>query len=142
MLIGIVGKPNCGKSTFFKALSLKEVDIANYPFTTINPNEAVGYVTVPCACKRLDVVCNPQNSKCVDGTREVPIKLLDVAGLVPDAHLGKGRGVDFLDDLRQADALIHVLDASGGTNENGEPVAAGTYDPSRDVDFIPREIDA
>lgn len=142
MLIGIVGKPNCGKSTFFKALSLKEVDIANYPFTTINPNEAVGYVTVPCACKRLGVTCNPQNSKCVDGTREVPIKLLDVAGLVPDAHLGKGRGVDFLDDLRQADALIHVIDASGGTNENGEPVAGGTYDPSKDVDFIPREIDA
>jgi len=142
MLIGIVGKPNCGKSTFFKALSLKDVEIANYPFTTINPNEAVGYVTAPCACKRLGLACNPQNSKCVDGVREVPIKLLDVAGLVPDAHLGKGRGVDFLDDLRQADALIHVLDASGGTNENGEPVAPGSYDPSKDVDFIPREIDA
>lgn len=142
MLIGIVGKPNCGKSTFFKALSMKQVEIANYPFTTINPNEAVGYVTVPCACKRLGVKCDPQNSKCIDGVREVPIKLLDVAGLVPDAHLGKGRGVDFLDDLRQADALIHVIDASGGTNENGEPVPDGSYDSSKDVDFIPREIDA
>ena len=142
MLVGIVGKPNCGKSTFFKALSLKDVEIANYPFTTIKPNEAVGYVTTPCACKRLGTTCNPQNSKCIDGIREVPIKLLDVAGLVPDAHLGKGRGVDFLDDLRQADALIHVLDASGGTNENGESVAIGSYDPCRDVDFIPREIDA
>jgi hypothetical protein len=142
MLIGVVGKANVGKTTFFKALSLKDAEIANYPFTTINPNEAVGYVTVPCACKKLGVSCNPRNSKCVDGTREIPVKLLDVAGLVPDAHLGKGRGVDFLDDLRQADALIQVLDASGGTNENGKPVDPGSYDPSNDVDFIPREIDA
>lgn len=142
MLIGIVGKANVGKSTFFKALSLKQVDIANFPFTTINPNEAVGYVTVPCACKRLGVECNPQKSKCIDGTREIPVRLLDVAGLVPDAHLGKGRGVDFLDDLRQADALIQVIDASGATNENGEIVTEGSYDPSQDVDFIPREIDA
>jgi hypothetical protein len=141
MLIGIVGKANVGKSTFLKALSLKDVEIANYPFTTINPNEAVGYVTVECACKRLGVKCNPQNSKCVDGVRHIPVKMLDVAGLVPGAHFGKGRGIDFLDDLRQADALIQVVDASGSTNENGDPVERGSYDPAKDIEFVPTEID-
>ena len=141
MLVGIVGKANVGKSTFLKALSLKDIEIANYPFTTIEPNEAIGYVTVECPCKRLGVKCNPQNSKCIDGIRCIPVKMLDVAGLVPGAHLGKGRGIDFLDDLRQADALIQVVDASGSTNENGEPVERGSYDPIKDIEFVPTEID-
>ncbi len=66
--------------------------------------------------------------------------MLDVAGLVPDAHQGRGLGNKFLDDLRQADAFIHVVDASGGTDFEGNPVGVGTHDPVMDVTFLEREI--
>ncbi len=141
MLIGVVGKPNCGKSTFFKALTLAEVAIANYPFTTIEKNEGVGFVKVECVEKEFDVKCNPRFGYCVNGERFVPVKLIDVAGLVPGAHLGKGRGNEFLDDLRQADVLIHVVDISGSTNAQGEPVDPLSYDPASDVRFLEEEID-
>ena len=108
MLIGIVGAPNSGKSTFFKALTLIDVEIANYPFTTIKPNQGIAYVTTECPCKKLGVTCNPQNSLCRDGIRFIPVKLLDVAGLVPGAHEGRGMGNQFLNDLVQASGLIHV----------------------------------
>jgi len=124
LLVGIVGKPNAGKSSFFKAITLLDVKIADYPFTTIEPNHATGYVTEECPCKRLETRCNPRNSQCIDGTRLIPVELLDVAGLVPDAHLGKGMGNQFLDDLRRASALIHVLDASGTSDENGRKTSA------------------
>ncbi len=141
MLIGLVGKPSSGKSTFFKALTLAEVAIAPYPFTTIKPNEGVGFVRVDCVEKFFKVKCNPREGYCVDGTRFVPVKLMDVAGLVPGAHLGKGLGLQFLDDLRQADCLIHIVDASGGTNEKGEIVEPGSYDPCYDIKFLEVEID-
>jgi len=141
MLIGLVGKPSSGKSTFFKALTLAEVAIAPYPFTTIKPNEGVGFVRVECVEKFFNVKCNPREGYCVDGTRFVPVKLMDVAGLVPGAHLGKGLGLQFLDDLRQADCLIHIVDASGGTNEKGEIVEPGSYDPCYDIKFLEIEID-
>src|SRR3990167_3757917 len=108
MLIGVVGKPSCGKSTFFKAATLAEAEIANYPFTTIKPNHGVGYVRVECAEKDFNVKCNPRFGYCIDGTRFVPVDMLDVAGLVPGAHEGKGMGNQFLDDLNQADVLIHI----------------------------------
>lgn len=141
MLIGIVGKPSCGKSTFFKALTLAEVEIASYPFTTIKPNRGVGHVKVDCAEVYFNVKCNPRTGYCINGNRFVPVELLDVAGLVPGAHEGKGMGNQFLDDLRQADALIHVVDASGSTNEKGEPVEKGSYDPINDVKFLEYELD-
>jgi len=141
MLIGIVGKPNCGKSTFFKALTLAEVEIANYPFATIKPNHGVGYVRVECAEKDFNVKCDPREGFCINGTRFVPVELLDVAGLVPGAYEGKGMGNQFLDDLRQADTLIHVIDASGSTNERGEPVEPGSYDPANDIRFLEKELD-
>jgi len=141
MLIGLVGKPSSGKSTFFKALTLAEVAIAPYPFTTIKPNEGVGFVRVECVEKFFNVKCNPREGYCVDGTRFVPVKLMDVAGLVPGAHLGKGLGLQFLDDLRQADCLIHIVDVSGGTNEKGEIVEPGSYDPCYDIKFLEIEID-
>ncbi|MEM4282173.1 MAG: redox-regulated ATPase YchF [Candidatus Woesearchaeota archaeon] len=141
MLIGLVGKPSAGKSTFFKALTLAEVAIAPYPFTTIKPNEGVGFVRVDCVEKEFGVACNPREGYCSNGIRFVPIKLMDVAGLVPGAHLGKGLGLQFLDDLRQAECLIHIVDASGSTNEKGEVVAPGSYDPSYDIKFLEHELD-
>ncbi len=141
MLIGVVGKPSCGKSTFFKAATLAEVDIANYPFTTIKPNHGTGYVSVECAEKHFGVKCNPRFGYCIDGKRFVPVDLMDVAGLVPGAHEGKGMGNQFLDDLRQADVLVHVIDCSGSTNEKGESVDAGSYDPANDIKFLEDEID-
>ncbi|MBI4440881.1 redox-regulated ATPase YchF [Candidatus Woesearchaeota archaeon] len=140
MLVGIVGKPSCGKSTFFKAATLAEVEIANYPFTTIKPNHAVGYVRVPCAAKHFGVQCNPRFGYCVKDIRFVPVDLMDVAGLVPGAHLGHGMGNQFLDDLRQADVLIHVVDISGSVNEKGEPVQPLSYNPENDIRFLETEL--
>ncbi|MAG22163.1 MAG: hypothetical protein CL943_02565 [Candidatus Diapherotrites archaeon] len=141
MQVGVVGKPSSGKSTFFAAATMIEVGIANYPFTTIEPNKGTGFVRVDCVDKEFDVQCNPRHGYCKNGTRHVPIELVDVAGLVPDAHLGKGKGNAFLDDLRQANVLIHVVDASGSTNEKGEPVGAGNHDPIKDIEFLEKEID-
>ncbi len=141
MLIGVVGKPSVGKSTFFKALTLANVAIAAYPFTTIEPNKATAFVRVQCIDKELGVQCNPRFGYCINGTRFVPVELLDVAGLVPGAHEGKGMGNQFLDDLRQADALLHVVDIAGATNEKGEAVEPGSYDPAFDVKFLEFEVD-
>jgi ribosome-binding ATPase YchF (GTP1/OBG family) len=140
LIVGIIGKPNVGKSTFFSALTLVPVKIAPYPFTTINPNKGIANVRVKCVCKELGVVDNPRNSKCINGVRYVPIEVIDVAGLVPDAWRGRGLGNKFLDDLRQADVLIHVVDASGGTDAEGNIVPYGTRNPLEDVKFIEHEF--
>jgi len=139
MQIGLVGKPSSGKSSFFKAATMIDVAIAAYPFTTIKPNVGMGYVVTDCVCKYYDVKCNPKNSVCVNKKRFIPVKLLDVAGLVPDAHLGKGLGNQFLDDLRQASCLIHIVDTSGKTDAEGK-VTSG-YDPCNDIKFLTKEID-
>ncbi len=141
MLIGIVGKPSTGKSTFFMAATSAAVERSPRPFTTIKPNHAIGFVEVECVDKEFGVKCNPRTGYCVDSRRFVPVDLYDVAGLVPGAHEGKGLGNKFLDDLRQADVLIHIVDASGSTNENGEKVTAGSYDPANDVKFLEEELD-
>lgn len=141
MLVGLVGKPNCGKSTFFKASTLAEVAIAPYPFTTIAKNEGVGFVRIDCVDKDFNVKCNPRFGYCIDSKRFVPVELLDVAGLVPGAHEGKGMGNQFLDDLNQADVLIHIIDVSGSTNEKGEPVPPLSYDPANDIRFLEHELD-
>ena len=141
MQVGIVGKANVGKSTFFKALTLADVLIANYPFATIDPNKGFAFVRVPCVDKELGVQCTPRTGYCIGGTRFVPVEVIDVAGLVPGAHEGKGLGLSFLDDLSVADALIHIVDMAGTTNERGEPVDAGSYDPANDVKFLENELD-
>ncbi|MBU1198211.1 MAG: redox-regulated ATPase YchF [Nanoarchaeota archaeon] len=141
MIIGVVGKANVGKSTFFKAATLAEVEIANYPFVTIKPNRGMGFVRVSCVSKDFNVECKPRLGYCIDHERFVPVEFIDVAGLVPGAHEGKGMGNQFLNDLNQADALIHVIDVSGGTNEKGEPVEKGSYNPSEDVKFLGLELD-
>ena len=140
MLIGVVGKANVGKSTFFKAATLAEVEIANYPFTTIKPNRGTGFVKVDCVDKEFNVKCSPRFGYCLNGKRFVPVELLDVAGLVPGAYEGKGMGNQFLDDLNQADALIHIIDVSGSTNEKGESVQTLSYDPVNDIKFLEHEL--
>ncbi len=140
MLIGVVGKANVGKSTFFKALTLADVLIANYPFATIKPNHGVGFVKIDCVDTFFKVQCNPREGFCINHKRFVPVDVLDVAGLVPGAHEGKGLGLAFLNDLNQADALIHVIDVAGTTNEKGEPIAGG-HDPAFDVKFLEEELD-
>lgn len=141
MFIGVVGKPSVGKSTFFKAATLAEVDIANYPFTTIKPNHAVGFVKVKDVANDFNKNSNPREGYVLGNFRFVPVDLMDVAGLVPGAHEGLGMGNQFLDDLRQADVLVHVIDVSGSVNEKGEPVGLGEYDPAKDIEFLEKELD-
>ncbi len=140
MQLGIVGKPNVGKSTFFNAATKAHAEVANYPFTTIEANRGVMYIRKPCPCRDAHVTCTPHNSRCIDGIRFVPIEAIDVAGLVPDAHKGKGLGNKFLDDLRQAHALIHIVDASGSTDAEGNPLELGAHDPLLDIEFLEKEI--
>ncbi len=139
--LGIVGKPNTGKTTFFNAATLAEAPMAGYPFTTIDANIGVTYVRSQCPCRDMDVKCDPQNSRCVDGVRYVPVRTIDVAGLVKGAYKGKGLGNKFLDNLRMASVLIHMIDAAGATNANGEPVEPGNHDPIDDVEFLENELD-
>jgi len=139
MLIGVVGKANVGKSTFFKAATLVDVLIANYPFATIKPNHGIGYVRVDCAENFFHVKCNPREGFCIDGQRFVPVELLDVAGLVPGAHEGRGLGNQFLDDLSPADLLIHVVDMAGTTDSEGKPTTG--HDPCKDILFLEEELD-
>ncbi len=137
MLLGLVGKPSCGKSTFFKSATLSDVLIAAYPFATITPNHGMGYVRVEALCKELNTRCNPRTGFCTGETRFVPVELLDVAGLVKGASEGKGLGNQFLDDLRQADMFIQIVDISATTTSGGEE---GEGDPIADVEMLEGEL--
>lgn len=138
--VGIVGKPSSGKTSFTNAACMTDFKVGSYPFTTIEANVGVTHVRTACACADFDVEDDPQNSICIDRVRLVPIKLIDVAGLVPGAHEGRGMGNQFLDDLRQADVLIHIVDASGALDSEGQEVDAGSHDPINDVKFLEDEL--
>ena len=139
MEIAICGKTNTGKSSFFKAATMIDVEISNRIFCTIKPNVGITYVTSPCPCTELKVKCNPVNSQCLNGVRLIPVKLWDIAGLIPGAHEGRGLGLEFLNDIIQADMFVHIVDASGTTDAEGQPTS--DYDPSNDVKFLEEEID-
>lgn len=119
---------------------MTDFKVGSYPFTTIEANVGVTHVRTTCACADFEVEDDPKNSICIDRVRLIPVKLIDVAGLVPGAHEGRGMGNQFLDDLRQADVLIHIVDASGGLNAEGQEVEAGSYDPVDDVKFLEEEL--
>ncbi|MEM1655272.1 MAG: redox-regulated ATPase YchF [Nitrososphaerota archaeon] len=140
-LAGIVGKPNAGKSTLFAAMTLAPVEIANYPFTTIKPNRGVSYLRINCVCKELGVKDNPRNSRCVDGIRFIPVEVIDCPGIIRGAHVGRGLGLQFLDEIRQASALIVVADASMSTDSDGNPVKPGVGNPIEDVRIVEEELD-
>ncbi len=139
MEIGLLGKANVGKSTFFAAATETPVATGNFPFTTIEPNVGVAFVKTNCACTHFGI--KHENPLCVNGTRFTPIKLIDIAGLVPGAHEGKGLGNQFLDDARQAQVLIHIVDISGSTDIQGQPVQIGSHDPLKDIEFVVDEFD-
>lgn len=140
MEIALVGAPNSGKSTFFNAATLGNAEVGNRPFVTIKPNEGIAYVKVKCPHNELGKECNPKHGYCKGGWRFVPIKLWDVAGLVPQAWQGKGLGNQFLNDIMQAQALIHVLDASGSTDTEGNVVGVGNFNPEETLVFLEKEI--
>ncbi len=140
MEIGVVGKPNTGKSTFFRAATLASAETGDYPFTTVEANRGVAFVRVPEPAAEFGVEPQPRNSVSISGYRFVPVEMIDVPGLVPGAHAGRGLGNRFMDELRRAPALVHVVDASGGTDAEGNPVKPGTHDPCEDVEFLEREV--
>jgi len=145
MLVGLVGRPSSGKSTFFKAATLADVLIADYPFATIKANHGMGYVKIEDLAPEFGKVANPREGYVKDGGgkkgywRFVPFDLLDVAGLVEGASEGKGLGNEFLSDLAGADAFIHVVDMSGESDGEGKPVEG--YYPGEDIKIIERELD-
>ena len=136
-----MGKPNVGKSTFFSAATMKMVPIADFPFTTIKPNVGMAYLRTKCVHEEMGVVDKPRNSVCVAGSRLIPVKLVDVAGLVSGASRGRGLGNQFLEEIMQADAIVHVVDASGSTDPEGQKAAPGSQDPKKDVQMVEDEVD-
>ncbi|KAI3402704.1 hypothetical protein KGF56_004585 [Candida oxycetoniae] len=140
IVIGLVGKPSSGKSTTLNSLTDANAKVGAFPFTTIDPNKATGYLEIDCACKRFNLQdkCKPNYGFCRGGKRGVPIMLLDVAGLVPNAHLGRGLGNKFLSDLTEADCLIHIVDVSGTTDAEGKTTRG--YDPLNDIEWLQNEI--
>ncbi len=137
--IGLVGKPNVGKSTIFSAMTRSHADIANYPFTTLKPNVGVTYIETPCPHTEIGKQCNPREGYCENGIRHVPIEIIDVPGLIPGASQGKGMGNEFLDNLRDSEALCHIIDGSGLTAPDGTPIQARRK-PWEDIDTIEGEI--
>jgi ribosome-binding ATPase YchF (GTP1/OBG family) len=141
LIIGLLGKANVGKSTFFNSATDLSVQVANFPFTTIDANIGIAFVRTNCICKEMGILDNPVNSRCINGIRFIPVKLIDIAGLVPGAHSGRGLGNKFLDDARQSDVIIHVVDISGSTDEEGKPVSLDSGNPLSDIEFVENEFD-
>ena len=150
--IGLVGKPSAGKSTLFNAATgdATAAKVAAHPFTTIEPNTGAALCGIPCPCtagtlptggtttqhalfaKDSPPQCEAELSHTATGLRLATLTIRDVAGLVPGAYQGRGKGNKFLDDLNDADVLIHVVDASGRTNAEGQ---------AREVDSVKTTVE-
>ena len=141
LTIGLIGKTNTGKTTLFNAATLLNAKISNFPFTTKKPNVGTAYACDICVCRELGVKDNPQNSTCIDGWRYVPVKIIDVPGLIKDAWMGRGLGNRFLSVIGQADALIHVVDASGSIDAEGRITEPGSGNPLQDALDVETEIE-
>lgn len=140
MEVALVGTPNVGKSTLFNALTLQSVPTAPYPFTTVKANQGSTHVRYPCPHVEKGTPCTPGNSGCEAGVRTIPVRLVDVAGLVPGAHEGRGLGNQFLDDLRAADGFLQVVDVSGSTDTEGVLGNPGSHDPAAAVKVLDEEL--
>jgi ribosome-binding ATPase YchF (GTP1/OBG family) len=140
LTIAIVGKTNTGKTTLFNAATLLNAKISNFPFTTKEPNVGVAYACDNCVCRELGVTDNPLNSTCIEGWRYVPVRIIDVPGLIKDAWSGKGLGTQFLSVIGQADALIHVVDASGSIDAEGKITKPGSGNPVQDAVDVEMEL--
>jgi len=138
--IGLIGKTNTGKTTFFNSSTLSSDEISTYPFTTKKSSTSVGYAITLCVHPEFNVIDNPNNSKCKDGWRYIPIELIDLPGLIKDAWKGKGLGNQFLSIASQSDALLHVVDASGGVDSSGRIAEVGSGDPVSDFADIEEEL--
>jgi ribosome-binding ATPase YchF (GTP1/OBG family) len=138
--IGLIGKTNAGKTTFFNAATLLSAPVSTYPFTTKKPNIGQAYVKTICVCKELGVKDSPRNSSCIDGARFIPVQLIDLPGLIKGSWTGKGLGTQFLSVASQADALIHVADVSGSVDADGKLTRPGMGNPVSDVYDIEEEL--
>jgi len=138
--IGLIGKTNTGKTTFFNSSTLSSDEISTYPFTTKKSSISTGYANTLCVHPEFDVVDNPNNSRCEDGWRYIPIELIDLPGLIKDAWKGKGLGNQFLSIASQSDALLHVVDASGSIDATGKITETGSGDPVSDFADIEEEL--
>jgi len=138
--IGIIGKTNTGKTTFFNSATLSSSEISTYPFTTKKPETSTTNAISLCVHPEFDVTDNPKNSKCIDGWRYIPIELIDLPGLIKDAWQGKGLGNQFLSVAAQSDALLHVVDVSGSVDSSGKITEVGTGDPISDFADIEEEL--
>lgn len=138
--IGLIGKTNTGKTTFFNSSTLSSAEISTYPFTTKKPESATANAITLCVHPEFKVQDNPNNSKCIDGWRYIPIEMIDLPGLIKDAWKGKGLGNQFLSVAAQSDALLHVVDISGGIDTSGQISEAGSGDPISDFGDIEEEL--
>lgn len=137
--IGLIGKPNVGKSTLFSALTKSPADIANYPFTTLKPNVGIALLNSKCPHTEIGKQCTPREGSCSEGIRKIPVEIIDVPGLIPGASEGKGMGNEFLDNIRDSEAIIHVFDASGMTAPDGTSLTEAR-DPVEDIQTIENEM--
>lgn len=138
--VGLVGKTNTGKTTFFNAATLQSAEVSTYPFTTKTPNAAMANAITLCACREFDISDSPRNSVCIDGWRHVPVELIDLPGLIKGAHAGKGLGNQFLSVASQSDAILHIVDVSGSVDEEGKITEPGKGNPVADIYDIEEEL--
>jgi ribosome-binding ATPase len=138
--IGLIGKTNTGKTTFFNSATLATADISNYPFTTKMPSTGNANAITLCVHKEFNLQDNPKNSRCIDGWRFIPIELVDLPGLIKGAWEGKGLGNQFLSIAAQSDALLHIVDVSGSIDAAGRIAEPGSGDPVADIGDIEEEL--